>query len=240
MSKAKYMYKIIFVGDSTCGKTAFIQQYVNNYFTSSYKSTLGVDFSFKEYDYDENTCFNLQDIAGQERFGTMTSVFYRDAVVAVVMYDVTNPNTFEHTKDWKEDIDSKVFLPALHENEADDIPIPCILVGNKIDLPKNDKLNFKPSQLDEYCTKHKFAGWVEISVKEKTNMDKAVKMIVEQVLNFHQKVIQYSSDNKDEKADSGIINIDKLVKDMPKTDDGLNGDSKKKGSQNSTSCCGGK
>ena len=165
----------------------------------------------------------------------MTTVFYRDAIVAVIMYDVTNPVTFEHTKDWKLDIDKKVVLPALSEN--DDCPIPCILVGNKIDLQKHDKLNFTPTQLDEYCNTYNFAGWAEISVKEKTNMEKAVKMIVEQVLKFHEKVTQTESKHEET---PGIINIDKLVGDMPKNDDSGRDDGKKKGSVNGGSCCGGK
>lgn len=163
----------------------------------------------------------------------MTSVFYRDAVVAVIMYDVTNPVTFDHTKDWKIDIDSKVFLPPLNENDSDDIPIPCILVGNKIDLNKHEKLNFKPNELDEYVKKHGFAGWVETSAKDRTNMDKAVKMIVEQVLKYHEKEVQREIRPENPMA----INIDKLVGDMPKSDDGLNSEDAKKKNSSSGSCC---
>lgn len=74
-----------------------------------------------------NTIVRLQlwDIAGQERFGNMTRVYYKEAVGAFIVFDVTRSGTFDCVSKWKEDLDSKVQLP-------DGSPIPCILLANKV------------------------------------------------------------------------------------------------------------
>ena len=72
-----------------------------------------------------HTHTQLWDIAGQESFRAMTRTYFRGASGCVVMFDVTNRNTFEHTRDWKADLDSKVVLPNGE-------PIPCILMANKV------------------------------------------------------------------------------------------------------------
>jgi len=197
-------------------------------------------FDFLNVDHVD-TCRTLLDkndleVSDQEVFIycliAMTSVFYREAIVAVIMYDVTNPETFEHTKFWKNDIDSKVFLPTLTENDADDIPIPCILIGNKIDLERHQKLSFKPNELDEYCEQHGFCGWVETSAKDRTNLEKAVKMIVEQVIKFHEKAVHQEI----KPESSNTIDINKLVGDAAKNEDSSRDDSESK--KKNTGCCG--
>ena len=79
---------------------------------------------------DSNTLVRLQlwDIAGQERFGSMTRVYYRDAAAAVIMFDLTAQRTFDAVSKWKKDVDEKVLL-------ASGEPVPCLLMGNKSDLP---------------------------------------------------------------------------------------------------------
>ena len=68
--------------------------------------------------------FQLWDIAGQERFGNMTRVYYKEAVGAFVVFDVTRTDTFSAVEKWKNDLDTKVLLP-------DGRPIPCVLVSKK-------------------------------------------------------------------------------------------------------------
>merc|ERR1711879_18174 len=123
----EYLYKVLVVGDIGTGKTSIIKRYVHNIFSMHYKSTIGVDFALKVINWDPKTIVRLQlwDIAGQERFGNMTRVYYKEAVGAFVVFDVTRVNTFEAVQKWKNDIDNKVTLPP------DDRPIPVVLLANK-------------------------------------------------------------------------------------------------------------
>ena len=68
-----------------------------------------------------------QDIAGQERFGNMTRVYYKEAVGCFIVFDVTRGSTFEAVTKWKTDLDNKVQLP-------DGNPVPCVLLANKVNL----------------------------------------------------------------------------------------------------------
>lgn len=117
------------VGDLGVGKTSLIQRYVHNIFNREYKATIGVDFAYKLIQISRNKVVRLQlwDIGGQERFGNMTRVYYREAVGALIVFDLTRNVTLETVKKWKSDIDSKVRLQDAYES-----PIPVVLLANKV------------------------------------------------------------------------------------------------------------
>eukprot|EP00163_Fabomonas_tropica_P016075 TRINITY_DN289_c0_g1_i2.p1 TRINITY_DN289_c0_g1~~TRINITY_DN289_c0_g1_i2.p1 ORF type:complete len:174 (+),score=40.71 TRINITY_DN289_c0_g1_i2:277-798(+) len=97
------LYKVLVVGDIGAGKTSIIKRYVHNMFSMHYKSTIGVDFALKVIQWDPKTIVRLQlwDIAGQERFGNMTRVYYKEAVGAMVVFDITRQTTFDAVLKWK-------------------------------------------------------------------------------------------------------------------------------------------
>jgi Ras-related protein Rab-32 len=117
----------------------------------------------------------LWDIAGQERFGNMTRVYYKEAVGAIVVFDVTRPATFEAVQKWKNDIDCKVTLPP------DERPIPVLLLANKVDLQK-EPFQKTPAQMEKYCEENGFIGWFETSAKDNLNIEKAAKTLVAKIL----------------------------------------------------------
>ncbi|XP_005428179.1 ras-related protein Rab-7L1 [Geospiza fortis] len=86
-----------------------------------------VDFALKVVQWSESETVRLQlwDIAGQERFTSMTRLYYREASACVIMFDVTNSSTFSNSQKWKQDLDSKLVLP-------DGSPVPCLLLANKV------------------------------------------------------------------------------------------------------------
>lgn len=92
----------------------------------------------KVINWDANTLIRLQlwDIAGQERFGNMTRVYYKEAVGAFIVFDITRPATFEALQKWKTDLDSKVHLP-------DGSNIPCVLLANKVRVISNYNITVK-------------------------------------------------------------------------------------------------
>lgn len=172
----EYLYKILVVGDIGTGKTSIIKRYVHNIFSLHYKSTIGVDFALKVLQWENDIVVRLQlwDIAGQERFGNMTRVYYKEAVGALVVFDVTRVSTFEAVTKWKNDIDAKVMLP-------DGKPIPVVLLANKCDLAKEGLVK-NAAQMDKHCEDKGFVGWFETSAKENLNIDKACRFLVSKIL----------------------------------------------------------
>ncbi|KAG2208156.1 hypothetical protein INT47_010518 [Mucor saturninus] len=147
-----YQYKILVVGDLGTGKTSVLQRFVYNTFSTHYKSTIGVDFALKVVQQDSDVVVHLQlwDIAGQERFGSMTRVYYKDAIGAFLVYDVTRPKTLDHVVKWKQDLDAKVQVPGGYGD------IPAILLANKIDQQANPKSN---QEMTEFCIDNGFIQW---------------------------------------------------------------------------------
>jgi len=176
------LYKILVVGDIGVGKTSFIKRYVHGIFSIHYKSTIGVDFALKVIQWDDNTNIRLQlwDIAGQERFGNMTRVYYKEAVGAIIVFDVTRSTTFDNVTKWKTDLDSKITLPDTDE------PIPVILLANKIDsfVPDEDYPTWgkTPEEMNNFCETHGFKAWFETSAKDNKNIGIAVNKLVASIL----------------------------------------------------------
>jgi len=174
----EYLYKILVVGDIGTGKTSIIKRFVHNIFSMHYKSTIGVDFALKVINWDPKTEVRLQlwDIAGQERFGNMTRVYYKEAVGAFIVFDVTRISTFEAVAKWKADIDAKVTYGP------DDKPIPVVLLANKCDLAKEGGYVKNATEMDKYVSENGFIKWFETSAKDNVNIDKAAKFLVQHIL----------------------------------------------------------
>ncbi|KAI9483244.1 MAG: P-loop containing nucleoside triphosphate hydrolase protein [Benjaminiella poitrasii] len=178
----EYLYKILVVGDLGAGKTSIIRRYVHNIFSTNYKSTIGVDFALKVIQWEPELIVRLQlwDIAGQERFGNMTRVYYKEALGAIVVYDVTRPQTFEGVTKWKNDIDHKVTLP-------DGRPIPVILLANKVDLiQEGHGQPVNPIELNEFCKTNGFIKWFETSAKDNTNIEEATRHLISAILKLEE------------------------------------------------------
>jgi Ras-related protein Rab-32 len=176
--KDEHLYKVIVIGDYAVGKTSLIKRYCEGYFTPNYKLTIGVDFAVKSLDWDDNTKITLQlwDVAGHERFGTMTRVYYKYAIAGIIVFDLSRPATFEAVSKWQEDVNNKVVL-------ANEEPIPLLLLANKCDIadPKIDK-----ETLDEYARSHGFIGWYYTSAQDNTNIDDAMNFLVRKILDVAQ------------------------------------------------------
>ncbi|GLV40826.1 Rab32 [Carabus blaptoides fortunei] len=190
LERKEHLYKILVIGELGTGKTSIIKRYVHQFFSQHYRATIGVDFALKVLNWDANTIIRLQlwDIAGQERFGNMTRVYYKDAVGAFIVFDVTRVATFDAVDKWKQDLDSKVQLP-------DGSSIPCVLLGNKCDQQKEGIVN-TPGRMDEYCKDKGFSGWFETSAKENVNIEDAAKFLVNKIL-LNDKLLHSSEMNKD-------------------------------------------
>merc|ERR1712039_977606 len=117
-------YKVVFLGDSASGKTSLVRRYMFNTFEDAHEATIGMDFQSKTVHHEDRTVrLQLWDTAGQERFRSLIPSYMRDTTVAVVVYDITNVNSFEQVTRWVEDVRAE---------RGNDVII--VLVGNKTDL----------------------------------------------------------------------------------------------------------
>lgn len=127
-----YLFKYIIIGDSSVGKSNILMRYSENQFTEEHQATLGAEFGAKNIEFNK-LVYRLQiwDTAGQENFRSITRAYYKNSVCAIVVYDITNRQSFMNVQDWIDDVRSQspktVFI---------------VLVGNKIDLEDKRKVTF--------------------------------------------------------------------------------------------------
>ncbi|CAF0894064.1 unnamed protein product [Adineta ricciae] len=116
-------FKILIIGDSGVGKSSLMVRFVDDIFTAAYITTIGVDFKMSTINVDGHQCrIQIWDTAGQERFRVITSTYYRGADGVIIVYDVTNGDSFANLKDWITEMERHC-----------DKTVPKILVGNKDD-----------------------------------------------------------------------------------------------------------
>jgi len=177
-----YLFKILVVGDVSTGKTSIIQRYVNGFFSSVYRATLGVDFALKIVEWSPNITLRLQlwDIAGQERFTNMTRVYYKEASAAFIVFDFNNISTYQNVKNWKNDIDVKVRLPNGN-------PLPIVLLANKYDLVVNGEGIVSKEELDKFCNEQGILAWFATSAKDDLGITDAANRLIKTVIESGQK-----------------------------------------------------
>ncbi|CAF0856916.1 unnamed protein product [Adineta ricciae] len=119
-----FNFKILVIGESSVGKSSLMTRFVDETFQATFIPTIGVDFKVRTIMIDNYQCkVQIWDTAGQERFRVITTTYYRDAAGVIVVYDVTNHETFSRVCRWLDEI----------KKYCDDNIIK-VLVGNKADV----------------------------------------------------------------------------------------------------------
>lgn len=171
--KPKVQYKVIVIGQGGTGKTSIINRYVRGQFSKNYKITVGVDFALKVIEMDDvNVHLQLWDIAGQERFGAMTRVYYKEAVAAIIVFDITNRKTFGAVDVWLKDVNEKLNLDSNRE------PVPIMLLANKADLLKERPACIEDSELEQFVSDNGLIGYFKTSAKDNDQIADAMKFLV--------------------------------------------------------------
>ncbi|CAL5990345.1 Rab2a [Hexamita inflata] len=125
MAETPLESKCVLLGDTGVGKTCITQRFVRNEFNPAQQSTSGAAFLRHTFKIgDKFVKFQLWDTAGQEKFRSLTAMYYRGASAVVIVYDVTRSSTLEDVKYWRQQLIDSGVLDAV-----------VIVVGNKIDLP---------------------------------------------------------------------------------------------------------
>jgi len=166
---------VLVVGNAKCGKSSVIQRYANNEFADSYKTTIGADYFRKTVKWSDDVTVHLQlwDIAGQDRFAQLTRPYYRNAVAAIVVCDVTRVATLEATKEWKKDLDDKL----------GDGAISILLLANKCDLMPSGKTAMEAgARLQQIADEMGFQKWFLTSAKENDNVEDAMRFLIGAIL----------------------------------------------------------
>eukprot|EP00486_Rosalina_sp_Unknown_P005190 CAMPEP_0201573614 /NCGR_PEP_ID=MMETSP0190_2-20130828/17573_1 /ASSEMBLY_ACC=CAM_ASM_000263 /TAXON_ID=37353 /ORGANISM="Rosalina sp." /LENGTH=218 /DNA_ID=CAMNT_0048000799 /DNA_START=79 /DNA_END=735 /DNA_ORIENTATION=- len=168
--KKKVLVKIIIIGESGVGKTAILHQYVMDKFIQEHKATIGADFLTKEINVDDKiVTLQIWDTAGQERFQSLGNAFYRGADACILVYDITDENSFKEIDQWR----SKFVNQANIDNPRN---YPFLLLGNKTDLDEKRKVSH--NQGDNYA-KDNGMEFAETSALRGTNIEKSFMNIAE-------------------------------------------------------------
>ncbi|XP_074286145.1 ras-related protein YPT3-like [Silene latifolia] len=163
-----YLFKLVLIGDSGVGKSNLLSRFTKNEFNLESKSTIGVEFATRSLTVDSKVIkAQIWDTAGQERYRAITSAYYRGAVGALLVYDVTRKVTFENTARW---------LRELREHTDPNIVV--MLIGNKSDLRH---LMAVSTEEGKAFAEQEGLFFMETSALEATNVDQAFSEVLTQI-----------------------------------------------------------
>lgn len=167
--------KLILIGDGRVGKTSIINKYIHNKFNENEGMTLNCCYMEKTIIHNARKYkFSIWDTAGQEKFNAITPIYYRDARGVILVYDITNPNSFERVKKWIEE------LKNYNENAS------IVIVGNKIDLKEEDLNNINQETAIKYTEEKQFNHFFT-SAKTGENLNEVFDCIMKLVIEKYEK-----------------------------------------------------
>jgi Ras-related protein Rab-1A len=172
-SEYDYLFKLLLIGDSGVGKSCLLLRFADDTYTESYISTIGVDFKIRTIELDGKTIkLQIWDTAGQERFRTITSSYYRGAHGIIVVFDVTDQESFNNVKQWLHEIDRYAC-----QN------VKKLLVGNKCDLVSKRAV---PTEQAKEFADGLGIQYLETSAKNATNVENAFTTMAGQIRKWMQ------------------------------------------------------
>ncbi|KAH0451228.1 hypothetical protein IEQ34_018527 [Dendrobium chrysotoxum] len=176
-----YLFKVVLIGDSGVGKSNILSRFTRNEFCLESKSTIGVEFATRTLQVEGRIIkAQIWDTAGQERYRAITSAYYRGALGALLVYDVTKPTSFENISRW---------LKELRDHADSNIVI--MLVGNKTDLKH---LRAVASEDAQSFAEKEGLSFIETSALEAINVEKAFQMILGEIYRIISKKTLASSE----------------------------------------------
>eukprot|EP00897_Mesotaenium_endlicherianum_P008626 jgi/Mesen1/7792/ME000408S06914 len=165
-----YLFKMVLIGDSGVGKTNLASRYAHNEFYTDSKATIGVEFRSKTLEIDgKEVKAQLWDTSGQERYRAVTSVYYRGAVGALLVYDISRRATFDNVSQWLREIRCQ-----------GDTNLVVMLVGNKTDLAH---LRAVSTEAGKELAAQEGMFFMETSALDSTNVDEAFETVITEIYN---------------------------------------------------------
>uniref|UniRef100_A0A7N0UCS4 Uncharacterized protein n=1 Tax=Kalanchoe fedtschenkoi TaxID=63787 RepID=A0A7N0UCS4_KALFE len=183
-----YLFKVVLIGDSGVGKSNLLSRFARNEFYPSSKSTIGVEFQTQKIDINgKEIKAQIWDTAGQERFKAITSAYYRGAVGALVVYDITRQQTFDNVGKW---------LNELHSHS--DMNVVTILVGNKSDLKDAREVSTDDGKA---LAEAQGMFFIETSALDSSNVVAAFQTVVKEIYNILSRKVMQSQELKKQDPD---------------------------------------
>ncbi|KAF6999910.1 hypothetical protein CFC21_015883 [Triticum aestivum] len=181
-----YLFKIVLLGDSSVGKSNLLARFARNEFFPNSKSTIGVEFQTQKLVIDgKEIKAQIWDTAGQERFRAVTSAYYRGAVGALLVYDITRRQTFDSVGRW---------LNELHAHS--DMNVVTILIGNKTDLKHAREVSTAEGKA---LAEAQGLFFMETSAMDSSNVTAAFQTVVKEIYSIlSRKVFQSQEQKKSE------------------------------------------
>ncbi|KAK4717144.1 hypothetical protein R3W88_015482 [Solanum pinnatisectum] len=188
--KEDYLFKIVLIGDSAVGKSNLLARFARDEFYPNSKSTIGVEFQTQKININgKEVKAQIWDTAGQERFRAVTSAYYRGAVGALLVYDISRRLTFDNIGRWLNELQTH-----------SDMNVVIILVGNKSDLKDAREVTTAEGKA---LAEAKGLFFIETSALDSSNVTSAFQTVVREIYNIlSRKVIQ---SQELQKKDSGRL-----------------------------------
>ena len=163
---AKYILKILTIGDNNVGKSSIIEKYIDDKFDGNNKPTIGIDFKTKIIQKgNELIKLSIYDTAGEEKYRYLIKNYYNGANGILLIYDITNRNSFHNLNLWFEELEKNLDLNNLY----------IYLIGNKADLIQEREVSYEEAK--DFADK-KNISYIEISAKTGDNINKLFNQMI--------------------------------------------------------------
>ncbi|KAE8679410.1 Ras-related protein RABA4d [Hibiscus syriacus] len=196
--KIDYVFKVVLIGDSAVGKSQLLARFSRNQFSLDSKATIGVEFQTKTLVIDNKTVkAQIWDTAGQERYRAVTSAYYRGAVGAMLVYDMTKRQSFDNMARWLEELRGHA-----------DKNIIVMLIGNKCDL---GNLRAVPTEDAQEFAQRESLFFMETSALESTNVETAFLTILTEIYGIIRKKTLSANDESDANGSAGLLKGTRII-----------------------------
>ncbi|URD92925.1 ras-related protein [Musa troglodytarum] len=193
-----YVFKVVLIGDSAVGKSQLLARFSRNEFSVDSKATIGVEFQTRTLNIDDKTIkAQIWDTAGQERYRAVTSAYYRGAVGAMLVYDITKRQTFDHVARWLDELRGHA-----------DRNIVIMLIGNKSDL---GSLRAVPTEDAKEFAQRENLFFMETSALEATNVEGAFVTVLTEIYRITSKKSLIANDQSDSTGNSSLLKGTQIV-----------------------------
>ena len=185
-------YNVVMIGESFVGKTTIANMLCHETFSTNYTPTIGASMLKIPYDEKDSTSFfYILDTAGMEKYRSLAPAYYRDSSACLLVYDVTNSESFENLPNWYK----------LYREHASPYA-PCLIIGNKIDLEEERKVDEKEGR--NFAERNN-CQFLEVSAKDGKNLHQIIPLISDSLENVSRSTNSsstYSLGNENQSKDS--------------------------------------